>query len=348
MAKDGADICLIGLTRGKNQTAREDFPSGGRLVVRRIHAEPVDKSNYAARLLWTVRTDLRLIREYRRARPRKGSELVITGSPPFMLFFALPAKILRGARLRYRITDFYPEVLIANSGASATLTLFKTLTWWMRRKVDCFEALGFDQRNLLIQGGVDPLKIVVKRDPSPVAITGMETPMTLPSELSGRKILLYSGNFGVAHEVDTVLEGYKRHHRQGTGKFGLWLNATGENADIIERRLREERLPYARTRPGLLEELPHLLAAADAHLITLRDAFAGIVLPSKVYACLASKKPIVFVGPTASDVHLLCEESQNGAYEHVRCGDPGAFANALERLAGEMIPKNDLERDLPP
>ena len=46
--------------------------------------------------------------------------------------------------------------------------------------------------------------------------------------------------------------------------------------------------------------------AADAHLVTLRPQFSGIVLPSKIYACLATRRPIVFVGPQSSDVHLLC------------------------------------------
>jgi hypothetical protein len=76
-----------------------------------------------------------------------------------------------------------------------------------------------------------------------------------------------------------------------------------------------------------------MLMAADAHLVTLRPQFSGIVLPSKIYACLASKRPIVFVGPQSSDVHDLCLESACTFYRHVNPGDPAAFAAALERLA---------------
>ena len=74
--------------------------------------------------------------------------------------------------------------------------------------------------------------------------------------------------------------------------------------------------------------------AADAHLVTLRPRFAGIVLPSKIYACLASRRPIMFVGPQSSDVHLLCLESGDPSYRHVDPGDTAAFAAALEQLAG--------------
>jgi len=73
--------------------------------------------------------------------------------------------------------------------------------------------------------------------------------------------------------------------------------------------------------------------SADAHLITLRVGFAGLVLPSKVYGCLASRKPILFVGPESSDVHLLCSQAQGLWYRRVEPGDVGAFTAALDELA---------------
>jgi hypothetical protein len=129
-----------------------------------------------------------------------------------------------------------------------------------------------------------------------------------------------------------VTQGLARHHQVGTGQFGLWLNATGRNADILERRLLEQSVPFARREPVNLKDLPALLAAADAHLITLRSEFAGIVFPSKVYACILSGRPIIFVGPKSSDVHLLCTQAQQ-RYIHVTPGDVIGFAQALEELS---------------
>ena len=93
---------------------------------------------------------------------------------------------------------------------------------------------------------------------------------------------------------------------KAAARFGLWLNATGRNADRLEAGLRDAGVPVARGRTVPLEQLAGLLMAADAHLVTLRPQFSGIVLPSKIYACLATRRPIVFVGPQSSDVHLLC------------------------------------------
>jgi hypothetical protein len=88
-----------------------------------------------------------------------------------------------------------------------------------------------------------------------------------------------------------------------------------------------------RSEPVALDQLAALLVAADVHLITLRPSFSGLVVPSKIYGCLHSGRPILFVGPKSSDVHLLCTQAKRIAYEQVEPGDVSAFAEALERLS---------------
>jgi hypothetical protein len=132
-----------------------------------------------------------------------------------------------------------------------------------------------------------------------------------------------------------VVEGLICHHRKGSGRFGLWLNASGQNAEVVARRLLAAQIPLAHSRPVALNSLAALLAAADVHLITLRTQFSGIVLPSKIYACIESRRPILFVGPTSSDVHLLCMHSAKLLYRRVEPGDSDGFVKALEYFANE-------------
>ena len=145
-------------------------------------------------------------------------------------------------------------------------------------------------------------------------------------------MLLYAGNYGVAHDVDTVAEGYARHHREGTGRVRLWLSATGDGAEELGRRLSAQGLPFHRSPPVPLERLADLLRAPHAHLVTLKDAFVGYVMPSKIYACVASARPILFVGSADSDVDLVARPSPAG-YWRVSCRDVAGFATALEAIA---------------
>jgi len=84
-----------------------------------------------------------------------------------------------------------------------------------------------------------------------------------------------------------------------------------------------------------MDKLASLLVTPDAHLITLSDAFVGFVLPSKIYGCVASKKPILYIGSERSDVHQLCLES-GAYYSRVPEGDIDACVAALEHLADHV------------
>jgi len=304
----GQKVILVGLTSTDTRIERECPESNGELTIVRLAARPQNRSSNLQRMLWAIRTNSLLLRgawtHIRRAR-----RVLFTGSPPFFLHWIMLARLIHGRPVTYRITDFHPECAIAERG-SATLLLraILALTYFWRRRVDQFEVLGHDQAHRLHEIGINPERILLKPDPSPVVIRQNETPMPRPEDFNGRVLLLYSGNWGVAHDVETFVDGYTCHYRHGLGRVVLWLNAIGNNADRVEFLLRERGLPLHRTQPVPIESLPRLLVTPDAHLITLSDAFVGYVLPSKVHGCVASGKPTLFIGSHKSDVHRICTE----------------------------------------
>src|SRR5215469_177334 len=328
----GYRVVLIGLSSAASSIETEAHGAGN-LTIYRLYAPVYDKKSFGTRMLWTLKANWRLVLTASRF-ARRASEIQFTGSPPFLLHFVFVSNLIWRTRLVYRITDFWPECMMADlPKVPLWLRLLWNFTCVLRRRVDRFEALGYDQRNRLEAIGITPERITIVRDPPPVAFAGNETPLPVPVELDGRVILLYSGNWGIAHEIDTFIEGYLKHHRQGSGRIGLWLNAVGSSADQVERRLREHELPVARTRPLPLAELPRLLVTPHAHLITLKDAFVGYVLPSKVHGCIASRRPILFIGSEDSDVHLLCTQANPRLlYERVAVGDAEGVYKALENF----------------
>jgi hypothetical protein len=331
-AAAGEEVVLAGLSSATDSTTDEEVGRGRLRVVRR-RAAIYDRARLGPRAAWTARTNLGLLWRLR-CLLAEADEILITGSPPFLLHLVAPLAAVLGKRLVYRITDFHPECLIAELGRRpAPLAAFHLLTLALRQRVDRFEVLGEDQRQRLLEQGIPGERIVLKRDPSPVEIPAGTPPLERPRELAGRCLLLYSGNFGVAHDHETFVAGYRRHHETGSGRVGLWLNAAGARADLVEKRLREAGLPLHRSRPLPLAELPRLLVTADAHLITLRDPFVGYVLPSKVYGCLQSGRDILYVGSARSDIHLLCAQARRAGYLRVDTGDAAGVARALEQLA---------------
>ena len=68
------------------------------------------------------------------------------------------------------------------------------------------------------------------------------------------------------------------------------------------------------------------LAAADVHLISLRDDWAGVVVPSKFFASLAVGRPVLYAGPAESEIARWIAENDLGL--HLRDDDDSAGAVA--------------------
>ena len=332
LAAQGDDVTLVGFSATAASEVHEPHGTGS-LVVRRLHRRIYDRSKWIRRALWTLVANVVLLWGARREL-RRADEVQFTGSPPYLLHFVMPVALLLGRRTRYRITDFHPECLMAAmQRVPWWLRAIGRVTWFWRKRVSVIEVLGEDQRARLAAGGVDPARVELRRDPSPVEFGPQVRASAVPEALHGRRVILYSGNWGVAHDHRTFVEGFAAFCERHPGDAGLWLNATGARADLVAAELASRGLPFARTQPVALEALPSVLLAADVHLVTLSEPFVGYVLPSKVYACIASGRPILFVGPASSDVHGLCAASLDPArYRRVDVGDAPSLCAALEAL----------------
>ena len=290
-AKSGWEVTLVGLTSGKPHRGAAEPVGEGTLEVIRVRRPTYAKQRLAERLVWTIVSNLLLLKAAFSSM-RRADAVLFTGSPPLMLHFIAPLNLIIRTQLIYRITDFHPECLIAERGQAGFLVnVLLRLTQFWRRRIDMFEVLGLDQARRLAAIGIPEERIRLKRCPSPVVFSSGLRPLPLPDALrNGSGVILYSGNWGVAHDEDTFIEAYSEYFRQSRHGLKFWLNAVGAKADRVENELRRRGILVYRTRPVALEQLPPLLIAADVHLITLRDAFVGYVVPSKVHACIESGK----------------------------------------------------------
>jgi hypothetical protein len=338
-ANQGWAVTLVGLTSGKSSLEPAKSVGQGTIEVIRVHRPSYDKQRFGSRVIWTVLSNLLLLRAALGGL-RRADAVLFTGSPPLMLHFIAPLNVLLRKHLIYRISDFFPECFIAEHGRQGLLLdLLLRLTKFWRRHIDAFEVLGVDQARRLVEDGIAEERIRLSRNPSPVEFTPGLAALPLPGELQGESgIILYSGNWGVAHDENTFVEAYSEYRLQSKCGLALWLNAVGAKAGRVETALHARGLPVYRSRLVPLEDLPRLLLTADVHLVTLRDAFVGYALPSKIHACISSGKRILFVGSESSDVHLLASGAvPSGRYYRVDVGDVDALVSALHAIEQAVI-----------
>jgi glycosyltransferase involved in cell wall biosynthesis len=144
-----------------------------------------------------------------------------------------------------------------------------------------------------------------------------------------RFVAMYSGNLGAGHDVTTFIDAAKLLSVSHPEVLFAFIG------DGVRRREAEERarglenvrfLPYQSH-----ETVPWSLAAADVHLISLREDLDGLIVPSKLYAAIAVGRPIMFVGPPTCEVARVVREHALGGTG--RPGDARGLADALGAAA---------------
>jgi glycosyltransferase involved in cell wall biosynthesis len=123
-------------------------------------------------------------------------------------------------------------------------------------------------------------------------------------------VVAYSGNMGLAHEFDAVLEAASllSGRRVVFLMIGGGPRRTEVEAEAKRRRLENMRFLPPQPREALAESL----SAADAHLVTMMANLCGLVVPSKFYGVIAAGRPCLFVGPEDSEVARVIKESGAG------------------------------------
>lgn len=148
--------------------------------------------------------------------------------------------------------------------------------------------------------------------------------------LTGKFVVMYSGNMGRAHEYETIL-GAAALLLQDARFVFLFVGGGNQRgplcSEVVCRGLTNVQFrPY---QPR--EQLGLSLAVGDVHLISLRPELEGLIVPSKFYGVLAAGRPIVFVGAAGGEIALQVDRAGCGVA--VAQGDVNGLADRLVRLA---------------
>ncbi|MFT4112069.1 glycosyltransferase family 4 protein [Silvibacterium sp.] len=252
-------------------------------------------------------------RSFRMPRP----DLVISlTTPPLLSLLGNGLSLLCGSRHFIWEMDMYPDVAVdlgqfEKGGIADKMT--GLLADWSRRHADGIIALGECMKERLIRRGISAERISVAQN---WADSKAVTPLPFTTERNYLS-LLYSGNFGMAHDADTILD-TMRMLRADT-RFQFLFVGGGVHHTRLKVLAEKEGLHSVHVKDYVPRaELGQSLSAADIGLVTQRDQCCGSVVPSKVYALLAAARPILFIGPDRATPARLIREY--GCGWHVPCG----------------------------
>lgn len=174
-------------------------------------------------------------------------------------------------------------------------------------------------------------------DRKTVHATSAASEETIPSQQSvarhkfgfSRFTLVYTGAHGPANALETILGAAQILRSRNDVEFVLVGDGPAKSALVREAANRGlDNVRFMDPIPK--DNIPALLSAADAGVITLRavDAFSYGISPNKLFDYMAAAKPVICAVP--GEMARLV--SENGVGIVVRPENPMALAHAVEQL----------------
>lgn len=233
--------------------------------------------------------------------------VVTLTTPPLLPVAAALAWVLRSRSYGIWSMDLHPEAEAAigmiKPGGFLDRAL-RGLADWSYRKADFVVDLGSYMKGRIRDKDVPAESLhtipVWNKKDEVYPVPPEENPLMEEVGLDDKFVVMYSGNAGLGHRFEEVLGAMK--HFDGHPEIHFLFVGSGPRKDQIlgfaERQdlSNFEYLPYFPR-----EQIKYSLSLADVHLLTLRDSFAGIAVPGKLYGILAAGRPVLMVGPNSSD-----------------------------------------------
>jgi glycosyltransferase involved in cell wall biosynthesis len=256
--------------------------------------------------------------------------------PPFQGIVGVIVAMLKRKPYVYNIRDLYPDMAVGGSIVKPGLLarIWERLHRWALRRATRVIVLGEDMRARIVAKGVEPTRVLIVRDGAEILPSNTPLPVPDPEVVRAIRgnfsfVLVHAGNLGFYGAWNTLVTAARNLASGGVG-----LVFVGDGA----QRPQIEALAAGSGNIRFLEffpesKIPSVLAAADAHVITVKRGLEGVVVPSKMYGILAAGKPIVAVAPKETDVVSL--GIQRGFAVAADPDRPAEVVNAVRSLASD-------------
>ena len=274
---------------------------------------------------------------------RRQPDVIVIGTDPVLSILVAP--FWRIFRPRTKIVtwcfDLHPEAAYAEGvlrPSSVWASLLRRILIRAYASCDLIVDIGSCMRSLLNSYRAPALHttLVPWALHEPAAF-----PAPRPAERSAifgtaRLALLYSGSFGRAHSLDDIVD--LARTLRGTGVH-LAFSIRGNCAHSVRSAITAEDVNISFVDFAPSTALESRLAAADIHVVTLREEWTGTVVPSKFFGALAAGRPVLFCGSPLSAIAICIQQYGLGWVL-----SPGNTANIAETLIKLLESPEELDR----
>ncbi len=294
-------------------------------------------------LLFFLRSGLHLLKPSSR-----GDVLLVTTAPPFLPLLGYLANLCCGLPYVCLLYDLYPDVAVQLKVVSAqhwVVEFWDCLNRWVWKKAKRIIVLSPSMKERIVAKCPEVNdKITVIHNWANanwiVPIAKKDNWFAQKFDLVDTFTVLYSGNMGRCHDMDTIMEA-ARILRNEPIKF-VFIGNGAKHRDCMSnaKTLGLQNchfLPYQSK-----ESLPYSLTACDLSLVSVSPGMEGLVVPSKLYAALATGRPVAVICEKHSYLRQMVTDIKFGvAFNN---GDGAGLAAFIKNLASDSKLSNRMGR----
>ncbi|UJB69826.1 glycosyltransferase family 4 protein [Acaryochloris sp. 'Moss Beach'] len=264
-------------------------------------------------LLFFIRAGLHLLRS-----SRKYDVILLTTAPPFLPFLGYLASLILRKPYICLVYDLYPDIAIELNVVKSDSLLARL--WCV------INYLVWNNASAVIVLSEAMKKTIARRCPKvreKISVIHSWADPTLIAPIPKNKnwfawkhqlvdifTVIYSGNMGRCHDMDTLLDAILRL-RDEPIQF-VFIGGGAKRPDVMAKVKEFDLLnclflPYQEK-----DVLPYSLTAGNLSLVSVSPGMQDLVAPSKVYSALSSGRPIAAVCPKDSYLNALISDANCG------------------------------------
>lgn len=252
-------------------------------------------------------------------------EVFFVSLPPmaYLLTIILPQKC------SMLIWDVYPDVFKI-TGMKETHPLYRV--WASLNKIAFKKAYRLftigDRMAGLLEKYVTREKILVTPIWSIFQFNGKvdkkENPFVKNENIQDKFVVQYSGNIGLTHNVEVMVELAER--MKGHRNILFQIIGRGPREPYLKSLVAEKNLPNCQFLPFQSDEMfPYSLSAADVGVVILDEVTAKGSVPSKSYNLMSYGIPSLYIASNDSELHHYVKK-----YNHGKCVSHDNLADAVD------------------
>ena len=268
---------------------------------------------------------------------KKSDGFLLSSNPPILGIWFWLLNFFKKNPYMVLVYDIYPDVLIEMGIVQQSNIIVKIWNWLNKkvyRDAKSIVTLGKHMAKRLSTSNDLSLSKISIIPPwvdtdfiKPLAYEN--NPLAKNFNPGGKHIVLYSGNMGVSHDIDTMLGAAKQLRKRDDILF-LFIGGGDKYQAVVDYQ-KSHQLDNIAIYPYQEEsDLPYTMALASISLVALDGGAQELMIPSKVFYYMAAGSAVIGICSGESELNDIINTCDCGVC--MEPGDPQNLADKIEKL----------------